>query len=317
MLARLLRWELAIQIGFWALVAAMLVRFAAWSWRGGALLGVSAVLLASIVIIGITFVAASRRGSTPPARFRLGGGAAAVKLFVEEWLAFLLIFYAVQPFERWWMGRDRLRRLAPGERPLLLIHGYRCNRGTWWRMRRALEAAGHCVATLNLEPVFGGVDDYVEPLRARIEEVLAVTGAAQLVVVGHSMGGLAARAYIARHGASRVARLITLGTPHHGSALAQLGWGRNAADMRPGSHWLARMHADGVAQTCPVTAIWSWHDNFVMPQAAQHLDGAENVELAGIGHLRLVLAPEVARLVLDHLAVRSEVHKTPDRPDPL
>jgi pimeloyl-ACP methyl ester carboxylesterase len=37
------------------------------------------------------------------------------------------------------------------------------------------------------------------------------------------MGGLVARAYLARHGAGRVAKLVTMGSPHHGTSLARLG----------------------------------------------------------------------------------------------
>lgn len=38
----------------------------------------------------------------------------------------------------------------------------------------------------------------------------------QVDLVGHSHGGLVARAYMAKYGGNRVARLITLGTPHKG-----------------------------------------------------------------------------------------------------
>lgn len=62
-----------------------------------------------------------------------------------------------------------------------------------------------------------------------------------LLLVGHSMGGLVARAYLRRYGELRVARLITLGTPHRGSLLAHLGIGRNARQMEPGSVWLREL----------------------------------------------------------------------------
>ena len=51
-----------------------------------------------------------------------------------------------------------------------------------------------------------------------------------LVIVAHSMGGLVARSFMQEHllangeaGGSRVLRLITLGTPHHGTPLANAG----------------------------------------------------------------------------------------------
>ena len=86
--------------------------------------------------------------------------------------------------------------------------------------------------------------DYVAPVSRRIDEVLAATGAHQLVVVGHSMGGLVARAYLRTHGVAKVIRLITLGTPHSGSELAKYGIGENACQMWPGSMWLATLASE-------------------------------------------------------------------------
>jgi triacylglycerol esterase/lipase EstA (alpha/beta hydrolase family) len=48
--------------------------------------------------------------------------------------------------------------------------------------------------------VFNDIDGYVEPLSRRIDEVCAAAGAEQVILVGHSMGGLVSRAYLRRHG---------------------------------------------------------------------------------------------------------------------
>ena len=117
------------------------------------------------------------------------------------------------------------------------------------------------------------------------------------MVVGHSMGGLVARACLRDPAArARIARIVTLGTPHHGSVLARWGPGRNARQMRPGSAWLAALNAQGPAPV-PLVSVFSWHDNFVAPQDSPLLAGAQNVALAGIGHLSLVFSDAVARRV--------------------
>jgi pimeloyl-ACP methyl ester carboxylesterase len=95
-----------------------------------------------------------------------------MRLALEEYLAFILVFTVVQPFERLFMGADRLR--PAGDRPpLLLVHGYECNRGFWWRLRARLEGAGWIVATVNLEPVFAGIDAYADVIARRVLEELA------------------------------------------------------------------------------------------------------------------------------------------------
>jgi pimeloyl-ACP methyl ester carboxylesterase len=56
-------------------------------------------------------------------------------------------------------------------------------------------------------------------LRAIVDAVTKLTGKPKVFLVGHSMGGLASRAYIQYlGGGSKVAGLITIGTPHQGSA---------------------------------------------------------------------------------------------------
>jgi triacylglycerol lipase len=211
----------------------------------------------------------------------------------DEYVAFIAMFTVIQPFERWFMGAERVRRLGRGEAPVLLVHGYGCNRGVWWRLRRRLEAAGWCVATLNLEPIYGSIDDYVEPLRVRVESVCAQTGAQQVILVSHSMGGLACRAYLARHGAKRVAKLVTLGAPHRGSLLARIGLGSNARQMEPGSPWIEALGQKGLPPGLAAVSIYSVHDNFVMPQEAQRLEGADNQPTAGVGHLALLFSRRV------------------------
>ena len=45
---------------------------------------------------------------------------------------------------------------------------------------------------------------FADQVAAKIDAILAATGAARVAIVGHSMGGLVARAYLRRHGARKV-----------------------------------------------------------------------------------------------------------------
>jgi triacylglycerol lipase len=190
---------------------------------------------------------------------------------------------------------------------VLLVHGYGCSRAAWWWLRRRLQAAGWMVATINLEPIYCSIDDFTAPLARRIDAVLAETGAERLILVGHSMGGLVARAYLQRHGEARVAGLVTLGTPHQGSGLAHLGYGLNARQMRPGSPWLEALAKPGPGLATVV--IYSPHDNFVMPQANLRLPAAVDRPLDGIGHLAMLFSPRVADTLLAVLAPIADISK--------
>ncbi len=205
------------------------------------------------------------------------------------------------------------RRLPSAERPeripVLLVHGYLCNRGIWWPFSKMLARRGHPVDSVNLEPIFGSIDDYAPIIAAGVERLRTSTGTARVAIVAHSMGGLAARAYLARYGHDAVAAVVTLGSPHHGTWLARFGHGLNVAQMHPDSAWLRALEQrESLAVRALFTTIYTHHDNVVMPQAAQTLDGARAVAFNALGHVQLVYDPEVwAQVVqaLDAVAPRS------------
>lgn len=73
-------------------------------------------------------------------------------------------------------------------------------------------------------------------VRDAIKHVLDITGSEKVVLVGHSMGGLASREYLQNSaiyqsdGEHHVAKLLTIGTPHGGSNATFLGFGLNGID---------------------------------------------------------------------------------------
>jgi len=83
-----------------------------------------------------------------------------------------------------------------------------------------LEAHGFTVSHPN-QSFSGSVDLRAQQLRDRVNTVISTTGSPKVHIIGHSMGGLDARHMIVDHGmAERVATLTTIGTPHHGSPVA-------------------------------------------------------------------------------------------------
>jgi triacylglycerol lipase len=215
--------------------------------------------------------------------------------FVEV-LALFAAFAVIQPFERWWMGADAVGPLVPGRLPVLLVHGYLCNRGLWWWLRRRLRARGFAVATINLEPPFDGLDHLAVVLGERIDALLAEARAEKVILATHSMGGLVSRAYLKRYGETRVAGLVTLAAPHHGTHAARLGVGRNAREMRPNSDWLSSLNAQP-PPSIRIASIWTLDDEIITPPNTSHLARARETVLSELGHIAMVFSPRVlARL---------------------
>jgi pimeloyl-ACP methyl ester carboxylesterase len=194
--------------------------------------------------------------------------------------------------------------LAPDPRrpAVLLIHGYLCNRAVWQPLLDAGVLHDCNVAAIDLEPVFADIDRYADVVAAGLDRLLGASGAARAVLVCHSMGGLAARAYLRRHGHARVARVITLATPHHGTVFGRFGLGVNARQMARGSRYLAALaEAEGDSLRTKFVCIATRDDNLVVPRASPLLPGATQHLLEGVGHLALIEDPRAWRLVAQEI----------------
>lgn len=110
-----------------------------------------------------------------------------------------------------------------------------------------LEAHGFSVSHPN-QDFAGSVDLRAEQLRDRVNGVLQASGAAKVHIIAHSMGGLDARHMIVDKGMSdRVATLTTIGTPHHGSAVADRIEQPGGALLLQALSQVLHLNVDGVA----------------------------------------------------------------------
>jgi len=194
---------------------------------------------------------------------------------------------------------------APAAMPVLLLHGVGCNAGVFSGLRRHLAACGiGPVYALSYGPPLASIDHFADQVADRIAGIAAATGAAQVVCVCHSMGGLVARAYLRKYGGGRVRRLITIGTPHHGSMHAWMMAGMSLSQMRPKNAWLADLNGNGEgADGVPVASIWSWHDSMVTPQTSSRIDWGENIVLTGVAHNAMLDDPRVWAAVVAQIGI--------------
>jgi triacylglycerol lipase len=119
-----------------------------------------------------------------------------------------------------------LRRPKATRHPILLAHGYfgfdrigvaSLGQEYFRGVRPRLEALGYSVFVTRVSPA-GGIALRAAQLARQIERL-----GTPVNIIAHSMGGLDARLAIARLGlAARVASLTTIGTPHHGTPLADM-----------------------------------------------------------------------------------------------
>lgn len=304
MIARLQRWLLLGQVVLGATLAGWLAGDGRASIPAAIAVGTLAPVALHAMVLTIDFALAwSARGTRPqdgPRPGCLPGLRDWTVAWVREIVDATRTFSVAQPLLA---RRPFVCGVPAGERlPVLLIHGYFCNRALWRPMAARLAAAGHVVDAIDLEPPFASIDDYARPIAEAVDALRARTGASRIALVGHSMGGLAARAYLRACGDRAVACVVTLGTPHHGTVHARFGLGRNVRQMRRDSPWLRELAAtERSERLARFTVVLSWQDNMVAPQTIQTLPGARTVMLHGLGHVSLAYDRRVAGLVLEAL----------------
>jgi triacylglycerol lipase len=170
--------------------------------------------------------------------------------------------------------------------PVLLVPGYGGDVESLQPLAAALGDAGRETRVVpRLGDGTGDLDAEAEHLAEVAEQTLAETGAPSVDVVGYSAGGVVARLWVRDHGGDgRARRVLTLGSPHHGTSQAALG--RELAggcptaceQLVPGSDLLRRLNA---ADETPDGPLWATvrtrDDQVVTPVDSAALEGAVNV----------------------------------------
>lgn len=194
------------------------------------------------------------------------------------------------------------------ERPVVLLHGFIDNRSVFVLLRRTLARHGRRhLASLNYSPLTRDLRTAAELLGRHVEEVCARTGQREVDIVGHSLGGLIARYYVQRLGGDRRVRtLVTLGTPHGGTAVAPgAGIHPIVRQMRGGSALIEELRRPAPGCRTRFVSFWSELDQVMVPVQTACVDhpdlDAVNVRVTGIGHLALPVHPAVAAAVREAL----------------
>ncbi|HVE54194.1 MAG TPA: alpha/beta fold hydrolase [Ramlibacter sp.] len=298
-LARLLQLSCAFQV---------LLAFAwlAWRWPASpaqAVLGALMVPMIPPIAIGLELIAVRRVAQGDPAVPR-----PTIMQLLRAWpreiAQWFRVFWWRQPVG-WAELDDHLQPGLAGT-PVVFIHGFMCNRGFWTPWMQRLRDLGHPYVAVNLEPLFASIDDYGPIIDAAVASISAVAGRPP-VLVCHSMGGVAARAWLRNAGSvARVAHLVTIGSPHHGTWLARFSRRANGRQMRLGSSWLAQLRqAEARHGLPPVTCWYSNCDNVVFPASTATLPGADNRFVPGQPHVGLGFHPEVVAGTMALLAPSS------------
>lgn len=273
------------------------------AWAGGALsrghpwiatIGAALILGSFVVVLAFEFVlVALVHGDDPAPR---PSPWALLRAWLTECITSARVFGWWQPWRAArWPDLDH-SAAATG---LVFVHGYVCNRGFWTPWMERCHREGRPFVAVSLEPVFGSIDAMTPSIDAAVRRLQHATGRAP-IIVAHSMGGLAVRAWLAdiAGAAQRVAHIVTIGTPHAGTWLARWGLTHNARQMRPGSDWLrvlaAKEERRGLTRERRRFTCFHGHaDNIVFPPRRAVIEGAAVHHVPATPHIAMAYHPAV------------------------
>jgi triacylglycerol lipase len=177
---------------------------------------------------------------------------------------------------------------AAGHEPIVFVHGWNSTGATWDTMKSRFAADGWSASELNAwtyntaqsnVTTAGQLSSYIDQVRSR-------TGAPEVDVVTHSMGGLSSRYYLKNLDATgKVDEWVSLGGPNHGTQSANGCFQISCVEMRPGSTFLTNLNrGDETPGVFRYGTFWSDCDGVIYPADSTVLSGAVNTNVGCVTH---------------------------------
>ncbi len=165
--------------------------------------------------------------------------------------------------------------------PVLLVHGYGNNASSMRAVERSLARDGFDVFTIDL-PKFGYGDAMADAavVQARVAEIKALAGAANVDLVGHSRGGLVSRAakqLLDTDGS--IGRVVTVSSANQGihlgpfDRLGALALPEGMQQIRRGTELVDDLHRTRAGHDL-VAVGTNGVDGVLVPASASRIDGA-------------------------------------------
>jgi triacylglycerol lipase len=199
--------------------------------------------------------------------------------------------------------------------PVLLVPGYGGGTSALDTLADEIRATGRTATVLHL-PGTGTGSLITDAALLNTAVIMALAhGAPSVDVIGYSAGGVVALLWARRDdGAARARRIITLGSPFHGTELAAAAEAfvpdacpTACQQLIPGSTLLASLDAANPAGLPPWLSLWTTDDRTVTPPSSARLAGAIDVPVQSvcpalsITHSQLPTSPSVVAMVLQAL----------------
>lgn len=194
---------------------------------------------------------------------------------------------------------------TPDSMHVICVHGFQMNSTCFYGVRAFLRRQHISSSSLDLGRPYIPVQHYVDNFLQQVDEIIKKNPERRFCILAHSMGGLITRMALQKRPdlTTRVDLIITLGTPHKGTAIVSR---YHNAWMKDLFHQESPLYKNlqGFSYLAPgatTVSIASSHDFIVFPDSFAHLDADQAITLKGISHVGLLTEESIHELVLQLL----------------
>ncbi len=160
------------------------------------------------------------------------------------------------------------------------------------------------VRCINPESLLTSIDNHSKNLENEIEKAEQEIGERDIVLIGHSMGGIISLVYAFKEGKSKVKDLITLSSPSKGTKIAHIGFGECAKEMCTDSDLIKEINENSKTDHGIRLLQIGLKNDLIVPLESAFLEGVsqENTRIInGMGHTEILFDKQAIDIVIDHI----------------
>lgn len=132
---------------------------------------------------------------------------------------------------------------------------------------------------------------------AKVHRYLEQHDLKQVVIIGHSKGGLIGLHYLLNHNTNkRVRMLIAIATPFAGSTIGRYVPVKAIRELLPQGEHITAL-ADTKAVSMNIVSVYPEYDNHIWHPDGSYLKGARNIVLPVQGHHRILFSRELTAAI--------------------
>jgi triacylglycerol lipase len=174
--------------------------------------------------------------------------------------------------------------------PVVFVHGFSGSASNWTTAEAVFQAGGYSSGELFAYQYNWAQSNKTSAagLASYVQQVLATTGASQVDIVNHSMGGLVSDWYIKELGGQQYVRhLASIAGANHGTTYATACTvDPSCVEMLPGSSFIQTVTSgDETPGTTKYATWYSACDGVIIPYTSTELNGATNNNVACQTHI--------------------------------